>query len=118
MRGQTSKMNIYMKRQVNMNLFRELRLLSNEVDMYGVEPEHVDRLIRIAEEIQNTHETDELFARNLEDFRTYFERWGVCTDKFNVFFGVCIMYAEEVPQEAVVEEAKDLGEEVSSPGCV
>ena len=60
-------------------MLEELKKLLNETND-GVEPEHMDRLIRIAQRINI----------NVDQYEYYFERWGVSTLLFMELYRKCV----------------------------
>lgn len=61
----------------------ELIQLMNDV-RDGVEPEHMDRLIRIAWQL----------CIDTEQYEYYFERWGVSIDLFMELYRKCVQSVE------------------------
>lgn len=57
-----------------------METLWNDIQEYGVEPEHMDRLARYARD---------LGVPGVQDFEDYFEQWGVSSDMFESMYIKC-----------------------------
>lgn len=55
--------------------------LWNDIQEYGVEPEHMDRL--------GIH-ARELGVAGVREYQDYFERWGVCSYIFETMYTRCM----------------------------
>lgn len=59
----------------------KMEQLWEDVQQYGVEPEHMDRLGIYA---------SKLGVPGAREFQDYFERWGVCTYQFEAMYDKCM----------------------------
>lgn len=97
------------------NPARELERLANDIQPYGIYPEHMDRLARIGNDIDQIYRPPLPFVLAMHEFEDYFERWGVCSEVFWSFHTECMEAAGLTQQDAVIDEMEDDGEpEVSS----
>lgn len=95
------------------NPMGELRRLAIDVD--HLEPEHMDRLARIGNDIIRIYNPTPDFMIALHEFEDYTERWGVCSDVFLSFHDRCCEVSGLTPQDAEIDEVEDDGEpEVTS----
>lgn len=95
------------------NPMGELRRLAIDVDQ--LEPEHMDRLARIGNDIIRIYNPTPDFMIALHEFEDYIERWGVCSDVFQSFHDRCCEVSGLTSQDAEVDEVEDDGEpEVTS----
>ena len=93
----------------------ELERITDDVQPFGIYPEHMDMLARIGKDIVRIYNPTPDFMIALHEFEDYFERWGVCSDVFWEFHDKCMDVCGLTTQDAVIDEVDDDGEpEVSS----
>ena len=76
---------------------RSLRFLNEDVLEWGVEHEHMNRLIQIADDIIQKCRPNQEFIFARYEFSEFFERHGVDPDKFDAFFNMCIEVVTATP---------------------
>jgi hypothetical protein len=93
----------------------ELERVADDIQPFGIYPEHMDRLALIGKDIVRIYSPAPDFIVALHEFEDYFERWGVCSDTFCSFHGKCMEVCGLTTQDAVIIDEADDGEpEVSS----
>jgi len=93
----------------------QLECIADEIQPFGIYPEHMDRLARIGNDIIRIYNPTPDFMIALHEFEDYIERWGVCSDVFWSFHDRCCEVSGLTPQDAEIDEVEDDGEpEVTS----
>lgn len=95
-----------------MNLYDQLVELERDARL-AIIPEHMDRLILIAWDIGQAYTPDMNFLYKLQMLEDYFERWGVCYDRFWSVFDMCMKIVG--PARAEYTGETDENDDVSSP---
>jgi hypothetical protein len=96
----------------------ELELIIDEIQPFGIYPEHMDRLALIGNDIVRIYDPTPDFMVALHEFEDYFERWGVCSDVFWEFHDKCMEVCGLTQQDAVIDEVEDDGEPEVSSGLI